>query len=57
MHYWRPLEYWQTMPDGCSRPDELVAMTALGAVVTEVKTDGREGLLRFSGTGGEEWFL
>jgi hypothetical protein len=27
------------------------------AVVTQIRSDGREGLLRFQKTGKEEWFL
>jgi len=27
------------------------------AVVTQIRSDGREGLLRFAHTGKEEWFL
>jgi hypothetical protein len=27
------------------------------AVVAQTRGDGREGLLRFTDTGGEEWFL
>jgi hypothetical protein len=28
-----------------------------GAIVSEVRSDGREGLLRFTDTGIEEWFV
>jgi hypothetical protein len=27
------------------------------AVVTQIRSDSREGLLRFTDTGSEEWFL
>jgi hypothetical protein len=45
------------MPFSVGQIYQCIEKGSREAVVSELKSDGREGLLRFSDTGTEEWFV